>query len=137
MKHFADKKRCDRSFAIGEWVFVKLRAHRQKTVVTRISPKLAAKYFGPYPVVARVGAVAYRLKLPEESRVHPVFHVSLLKKVVGPYREEETLPDDLDGEEEDAYEPNTVLAQRTIQVQGEEVRQVLVKWKGQNSEEAT
>jgi hypothetical protein len=137
MKYFADKKRCDKSFAIGEWVFVKLRAHRQKTVVSRISPKLAAKYFGPYPVVAHVGAVAYKLKLPAESRVHPVFHVSLLKKVVGSYGEEESLPDDLDGEEDDVYEPDIVLAQRTIQVQGEEGRQVLVKWKGRNSEEAT
>lgn len=54
MKQFADKKRCDRSFSIGEWVFVKLRAHRQKSVVSRIYPKLAAKYFGPYPVVSRI-----------------------------------------------------------------------------------
>jgi hypothetical protein len=116
MKHFADKKRCDKSFAIGEWVFVKLRAHRQKTVVSRISPKLAAKYFGPYPVVARIGAVAYKLKLPADSRVHPVFHVSLLKKAVGSYGEEEPLPAELDGEQDDAYEPDMVLAQRTIQV---------------------
>ncbi|WJX50794.1 hypothetical protein P8452_37049 [Trifolium repens] len=137
MKNFADKKRCDRSFAIGEWVFVKLRAHRQQTVVSRINQKLAARYFGPYPVVARVGAVAYRLKLPEESRVHPVFHVSLLKKAVGPYNEEVALPVDLDGDKGEDLEPDTVLAQRTIQIQGEEVRQVLVKWKGRISEEAT
>jgi hypothetical protein len=138
MKHFADKKRCDRSFVIGEWVFVKLRAHRQKSVVNRINPKLSARYFGPYPVVERIGAVAYKLKLPDGSRVHPVFHVSLLKKAVGSYNEEETLPDDLDGEKDNnPYEPDQVLAQRTVLVQGEEVKQVLVQWRGQNIEEAT
>ncbi|PNX64739.1 hypothetical protein L195_g062264, partial [Trifolium pratense] len=42
MKSQADKKRLDRSFMVGEWVFVKLRAHRQKSVVTRINAKLAA-----------------------------------------------------------------------------------------------
>jgi hypothetical protein len=137
MKHFADKKRSERSFTIGEWVFVKLRAHRQNSVVSRINAKLAAKYFGPYPVVGRIGAVAYKLKLPDGSRVHPVFHVSLLKKAVGSYNEEESLPEDLEGEKDKAYEPSTVLAKRTIQVQGEEVRQCLVQWKGQSIEEAT
>jgi hypothetical protein len=63
--------------------------------------------------------------------------VSLLKKAVGSYGEEEPLPDELNGEQDDAYEPDRVLAQRTIQVQDAEVRQVLVKWKGQNAEEAT
>jgi hypothetical protein len=98
MKQQADKKRCDKSFEIGEWVFVKLRAHRQQSVVSRINAKLAARYYGPYPEVERIGAVAYKIKLPEGSRVHPVFHVSLLKKAVGSYQEEDTLPDCLDGE---------------------------------------
>jgi hypothetical protein len=137
MKHQADKKRCDRSFEIGEWVFVKLRAHRQQSVVSRINAKLAARYYGPYPVVERIGAVAYKVKLPAGSRVHPVFHVSLLKKAVGSYQEEETLPDGLDGEGGLLYEPETVLAHRMVQEHGEEVSQVLVKWKGQSAEEAT
>jgi hypothetical protein len=98
MKQYADRKRCDRSFNIGEWVFVKLRAHRQKSVVTRINAKLAAKYYGPYPIVERIGAVAYKVKLPMGSKVHPVFHMSLLKKAVGSYNEEEQLPDHLEGE---------------------------------------
>lgn len=137
MKYFADKKRSDRSYNIGEWVFVKLRAHRQNSVVTRINAKLAAKYFGPYPVVERVGAVAYKVKLPEGSRVHPVFHVSLLKKAVGTYAEESELPDHLEGERGPGYEPDNVLARRTIVIQGREVGQVLVQWKGQSVEEAT
>ncbi|PNX92424.1 retrotransposon-related protein [Trifolium pratense] len=136
MKHQADKKRLDRSFVCGEWVFVKLRAHRQHSVVTRINAKLAARYYGPYPIIERIGAVAYKLKLPEGSRVHPVFHVSLLKKAVGNYHNDEDLPELME-ELPDLCEPETILAVRKITQQGDEVKQVLVHWKGKTAEEAT
>ncbi|GKF14697.1 hypothetical protein Tco_0056159, partial [Tanacetum coccineum] len=39
------------------------------------------KYVGPFKVLDKVGAVAYKLELPQElSRVHHTFHVSNLKK---------------------------------------------------------
>jgi hypothetical protein len=136
MKHQADKRRNDRSFVCGEWVFVKLRAHRQQSVVTRINAKLAARYYGPYPIIEKIGAVAYKLKLPEGSRVHPVFHVSLLKKVVGNYQEDEELPELLD-EPVEAYYPEAVLASRRVKHQREEVKQVLIHWQGRAAEEAT
>ena len=48
-----------------------------------LSRKLADKFCGPFRVLARVGAVSYRLKLPTHWRVHDVFHVSQLKHAVG------------------------------------------------------
>jgi hypothetical protein len=44
--------------------------------------KLAPKYYGPYKVLQRIGSIDYKLELPPYSCVHPVFHVSCLKKVI-------------------------------------------------------
>jgi hypothetical protein len=44
--------------------------------------KLSPKYYGPYKVLQNIGTMAYTLAFPASSRVHSVFHVSFLKKVL-------------------------------------------------------
>nr|KYP56043.1 hypothetical protein KK1_002271 [Cajanus cajan] len=137
MKTQADKHRQDRSFEEGDMVFLKLKQHRQHSLAARKSPKLSARYYGPFEVLERIGAVAYRLKLPPESRIHPVFHVSLLKKAIGDYKAETTIPSGLEDERAELLEPETVLASRSLLKGRERTNQWLVKWRGKAVEEAS
>nr|GEU76829.1 retrotransposon-related protein [Tanacetum cinerariifolium] len=96
MKKSADKHRREVEFAIGDWVFLKLRSHRQQSIVRRIHQKLAARFYGPFLIIDKIGNVAYKLQLPESSKIHPIFHVSLLKHAVGNHAVEPTLPQGLE-----------------------------------------
>ncbi|MCI30421.1 hypothetical protein A2U01_0051630, partial [Trifolium medium] len=96
MSSYANRKRRDLSFTVGELVFLKLRPHRQQSVIRRINQKLAARFYGPFKILAKVGEVVYKLQLPKSSHIHPVFHVSLLKKAIGNYEVQGELPTDLE-----------------------------------------
>lgn len=65
------------------WLKLHLPPYAQGSIASRVSSKLSYRYFGPYEVEFKIGSVAYSMKLPSHSSVHPVFHVSLLKKVQG------------------------------------------------------
>nr|KAJ0193529.1 hypothetical protein LSAT_V11C800408980 [Lactuca sativa] len=136
MKAQADKKRRDSHFQNGEWVYVKLKPYRQKSVSSRIHHKLAAKFFGPFQILEKIGPVAYKLQLPPTSKVHPVFHVSLLKKAVQ-VPADTSLPPELEVDTEDMVIPAAVLATRSVGGPHDKVEQWLVHWQGQSLEEAT
>jgi hypothetical protein len=75
-KSYADKRRRDLSFAVGDFVYLKVSPMRG-TRRFKVKGKLAPRYIGPFKIVDRRGEVAYKLKLPPQlSNVHDVFHVS-------------------------------------------------------------
>jgi hypothetical protein len=83
MKFYVDKLRIERTFQVGDWVYLRLQPYRQKSVALRRNLKLSPRFFGPYQILQKIGFVAYKLDLPQDSRIHPVFHVSCLKKKLG------------------------------------------------------
>lgn len=84
MKFYADQKRLERSFEVGDEVYLKLQPFRQNSVVLRHNLKLANKYYGPYTIIEKLGTVAYKLQLPSDAKIHNVFHVSLQKRRLAP-----------------------------------------------------
>jgi hypothetical protein len=76
MKKQADKGRSERTFAIGDMVFLKLQPYIQSSVSHHSSNKLCFRFFGPFKIIKRIGAVAYQLALPPSTAIHDVFHVS-------------------------------------------------------------
>lgn len=78
----ANRKRSDRQFKVGKWVYLKIQPYRQMTLSCRHFTILSSKYYGPYQILQKVGNVAYKLSLPPQLMLHPTFHVSLLKPEV-------------------------------------------------------
>ncbi|XP_015060539.1 uncharacterized protein LOC107006521 [Solanum pennellii] len=112
-KSYADNRRRDLEFQIGDWVFLK--------------------------IVRRIGKVAYELDLPSDlEAVHPVFHVSMLRKCIGD--PSIVFPvDDVQVTEEFSYEekPVAILDRQVRRLRTKDVASVKVLWQNNNSEEMT
>lgn len=83
MKMVFDLDHKDREFNVGDWVYLPLQSYRQTNIKLRTNFKLSPRFYGPFKILQRNGPVAYKLELPTRSRIHPVFHVSVLKKKLG------------------------------------------------------
>jgi hypothetical protein len=82
MKQQDDQHRIEREFEVGEWVFVRLQPYKQLSLKHQGKNKLAPKFYGPYQINKKISHVAYGLELPDKSRIHNIFHVSCLKRVI-------------------------------------------------------
>lgn len=130
MKTQADKSSREVDFVIGDMVYLKLQPYRQKTAARSFSQKLAAKFYGPYKIIERVGRVAYKLQLPPEAWIHAVFHVSQLKLAVRQHIQCEELPPGCLTVKDDVEEPEDVL-DKCYNSKGD--LELLVKWKNRSS----
>ena len=83
MKLQTDRHMFERSFEVGEWVYLKLHTYRQKSINHKTLSKLAPKYYGPFQVLQKIDEVAYKSNLPSNALIHPVFHVSCFKAKLG------------------------------------------------------
>ena len=137
MKFFVDQKRTERTFEVGDWVSLKLQPYKQQSVAIRKCLKLSTRFYGPFQVEAKVGPVAYRLTLPTGAKIHPVFHVSLLKRKLGPLQPIlATLPK-IDNSDQCPLQLEFILQRRVIMRNRQSVIQYLIKWYQLDKKEAS
>ena len=133
-KLYADTKRRPVEYQVGDKVWVSTKNLPQLAACTKFEPR----FRGPFPIVEKIGKVAYKLKLPPTLNCHPVFHVSLLLKVkprepqMQHAEEEESDGDSATGRMKN-YEVEAILDHRDVKGG----REYLIKWRGYPAEDAT
>ncbi|XP_023520917.1 uncharacterized protein LOC111784441 [Cucurbita pepo subsp. pepo] len=137
-KIYEDVHRRDLKFEVGDHIFLKV-APMRGVLRYRKKGKLSPRFIGPFEILERVGAMAYRIALPPNlAAVHNVFHVSMLRKYTpNPTHviEHEMLPlrEDLSYEEK----PSRILTRDTRRLRNKDIPLVKVSWGNRREEEAT
>jgi hypothetical protein len=132
-ERWSNTNRRDIAFSVGEKVLLSTSDLNLKGATT---PKFTMKYIGPFEIKRVLSHLNYELSLPNTLPIHPVFHVSKLRKFVenndtfvDRYQEPERPPPIVEeGNEE--YEVESIRQHRIRRWKGEMHKQYLVKWKG-------
>lgn len=118
-------------------MYLRLQPYRHKSLATRKNLKLSPRFFGPFKVVQKIGSVAYKLDLPPDVWLHPVFHVSCLK----PKLDQSAVPlptlPPVDANGELQPEPESIFDRRIAKNRGRSITELLVHWKGTAPEDDT
>uniref|UniRef100_A0A2N9I8T4 Reverse transcriptase n=1 Tax=Fagus sylvatica TaxID=28930 RepID=A0A2N9I8T4_FAGSY len=129
-KSYADKRRKDLEFEVGDMVF--LRVAPMKGVMRfGKKGKLSPRFVGPFEILEKIGPVAYRLALPPAlSGIHNVFHVSMLRKYI-PEPSHVLSYDQLQIKDDLSYEevPIEILDRKEHMLRTKSIPLVKVLWK--------
>jgi hypothetical protein len=118
-------------------VFLRLQPYKKTSLKAEHCQKIVPKCYGPYTILKHVGQVAYQLALANNSKLHPVFHVSCLKKVIGAKCQIQTNLPKLVEEGSIWLHLEVVLDQNECRLHQRTIKEVLVQWKDTTPTDAT
>jgi hypothetical protein len=137
-KQYADKRRKPIEFRVGDMVMLKVSPWKS---IIRFGKrgKLSPRFIGPFRISQRIGAVAYRLELPDELQgIHDVFHVSCLRKTL--FDESQQVPlAEVQVDEKLRYkeQPEKVLDRKVTRLRNKSVGLVKVQWRHHKGADVT
>ena len=139
---YANEKRREESFEIDEMVLLSSRHITLQQLSNQPSKKLQNKFLGPFKIIAKISAVAYKLELPSTMKIHPVFHVSLLKRYTpnndNLFPDRQIIPPaPILVNDTEEFEVEEILDQRITKQGNRSTPQYLIKWKGYPLHDAT
>ncbi|XP_076930103.1 uncharacterized protein LOC143594749 [Bidens hawaiensis] len=137
-KSYADVRPKPLEFEVGDMVLLKVSPWKGAIRFGK-KGKLSPRYIGPFEVLERIGAVAYRLKLPLElGNIHDTFHVSNLRKCVA--NESLVIPHEeikLDEKLKFVEEPLEVVDRQVKKLRRRQIPIVKIRWSSKRRPEFT
>jgi hypothetical protein len=109
-KHYADQRSTPKQFDVGERVML---STQNLKLLNQPSKKFRSRYVGPYKIIEKISSQAFKLDLPSNMKVHPVFHISLLKEFNSLTPETE-IPDNIPSSNDMIYGDDTFFVHSII-----------------------
>jgi len=132
---YANESRRDEIYQKGMKVLLSTANIHDEINKGRPTKKLNPRWIGPYEIIDVISTTAYKLQLPSNLRIHPVFHISLLKphQTTDEFIRTTPPPPIININDHDEYEVETILDMKTVRKK----RMFLIKWKGYPIYDAT
>ena len=116
---------------------MRLQPYKQSSIKVSGAEKLKPRFYGPYMILIRIGEVAYEIEFPKNSKIHNVFYVSRLKRVLGKSIDPCSDLPPLDNEGKLILEPEIIIEKHERRLRNQTIPEYLVKWKNLPREDAS